>query len=53
LALFDPSIPRLVPIATRRLLGRTRRAAAADKASPADKAPPAGAPASAAAPNGN
>jgi hypothetical protein len=56
---IDPSIPRLVPIATRRLLGRTRRAAAADKAppadkaSPADKAAPAGAPVSAAAPNGN
>lgn len=33
---IDPAIPRLVPIATRRLLGRTRKSA--DKAAPNDKA---------------
>lgn len=52
---IDPSIPRLVPISTRRLLGRTRKTAG--KAAPDDKAAPAGAvvtgaPANAGAPDG-
>ncbi len=54
---IDPSIPRLVPIATRRLLGRTRKAASADKGAPEEQGAPAdtavtGAPVTSGEPNG-